>query len=400
MAAREAAQAMVGAAAPAQPKGARGRRMVWGLLAGMALAVLSWLGWQYWMSQQRPGLMPTGMAPSTAPEPASAQGEVAAPMEAASLAEAPEAPGSAAADAAVPSVAQVDAAAPVPAAAPLATPAATQVPAPSVPAKPATAPRVDRADPVPQAASVPPSPSQAEPGPQAAEAPAPEPRRRAATKVAAEAAAPAAPAGPAASAVAAQLVRSQAQAQLQAAWAALRQGDAAKAQALYQQVLAERPDDPDATLGLAVSLHRQRQHEAAWAAYQRSLQIWPDNDTARTGMLAILSDSDPATAESRLQEWVQSRPHDAAAQAALGNLLGRQGRWPEALGPLTLAQSLAPGHAAYAYNLAVALDQARRYEEALRMYRQALQQGASGASGVPVRAVERRIDELQELWTQ
>lgn len=371
--------------------------MVWGLLAGMALAVLSWLGWQYWMSQQRPGLMPTGMAPSTAPEPASAQGEVAAPMEAASLAEAPEAPGSAAADAAVPSVAQVDAAAPVPAAAPLATPAATQVPAPSVPAKPATAPRVDRADPVPQAASVPPSPNQAEPGPQAAEAPAPEPRRRAATKVAAEAAAPA---GPAASAAAAQLVRSQAQAQLQAAWAALRQGDAAKAQALYQQVLAERPDDPDATLGLAVSLHRQRQHEAAWAAYQRSLQIWPDNDTARTGMLAILSDSDPATAESRLQEWVQSRPRDAAAQAALGNLLGRQGRWPEALGPLTLAQSLAPGHAAYAYNLAVALDQARRYEEALRMYRQALQQGASGASGVPVRAVERRIDELQELWTQ
>ena len=91
----------------------------------MALAVLSWLGWQYWMSQQRPGLMPTGMAPSTAPEPASAQGEVAAPMEAASLAEAPEAPGSAAADAAVPSVAQVDAAAPVPAAALLATPAAT-----------------------------------------------------------------------------------------------------------------------------------------------------------------------------------------------------------------------------------------------------------------------------------
>jgi tetratricopeptide (TPR) repeat protein len=318
-------------------------------------------------------------------------------MEAASLAEAPEAPGSAAADAAVPSVAQVDAAAPVPAAAPLATPAATQVPAPSVPVKPATAPRVDRADPVPQAAAVSPSPNQAVPGSQTADAPAPEPRRRAANKLAAEAAALA---SPAASAAAAQLVRSQAQAQLQAAWAALRQGDAAKAQTLYQQVLAERPDDPDATLGLAVSLHRQRQHEAAWAAYQRSLQIWPDNDTARTGMLAILSDSDPATAESRLQEWVQSRPRDAAAQAALGNLLGRQGRWPEALGPLTLAQSLAPGHAAYAYNLAVALDQARRYEEALRMYRQALQQGASGTSGVPVRAVERRIDELQELWTQ
>ena len=66
MAAREAAQAMVGAAAPAQPKGARGRRMVWGLLAGMALAVLSWLGWQYWMSlpyAPRPQAQPGEKAP-------------------------------------------------------------------------------------------------------------------------------------------------------------------------------------------------------------------------------------------------------------------------------------------------------------------------------------------------
>ena len=195
----------------------------------------------------------------------------------------------------------------------------------------------------------------------------------------------------------AQLVRSQAQAHLQNAWAALRQGDAVRAQALYQQVLAERPDDADATLGLAVALHRQHQLEPAWAAYQRSLQVWPDNETARTGMLAILSESDPATAESRLREWGQTRPRDAAAQAALGGLLGRQDRWPEALGPLALAQSLAPANAAYAYNLAVGLDQARRYEDALRMYRQALQ---LGAAGVPVRAVERRIDELQEQWAR
>ena len=392
-AAREAAQAMVGAAAPPQRNGARGRRMVWGLIAGLALAVLSWMGWQYWVSQQRAGLMPVGMAPGTAPEPAAAQGEVAPPPDAASqpLDPAASAPGSTAPAASAPGV-EAMAAAPLPAPAPLAVPAVV-----ATPARQDLVPPADRS----AATALPPAartqPAQDASSPQPSEALTPEPRRRAALTAATEAAAPA---SPVASAAAAQLVRSQAQAQLQSAWAALRQGDAGKAQALYQQVLAERPDDPDATLGLAVSLHRQRQHEAAWAAYQRSLQIWPDNDTARTGMLAILSDSDPATAESRLQEWVQARPRDAAAQAALGNLLGRQGRWPEALGPLTLAQSLAPGHAAYAYNLAVALDQARRYEEAVRMYRQALQQGASGASGVPLRAVERRIDELQELWAQ
>ncbi len=384
-AARDAAQAMLGAAASPQRNGARGRRMLWGLLAGVALAVLSWLGWQYWLAQQRPGLTPVGVAPP--PAPANAQGEVAAPLDAASqaLAEAPVAPGSA------------EAAAPLHAATPMAAPATQPAPVPAAPARQGVAPRADRPDAAPQPPATSTSPTQEAPRPQSGEASTPAPQRRAALKASAEAAAPA---SPAASAAAAQLVRSQAQARLQAAWAALREGDAAKAQALYQQVLAERPDDPDATLGLAVALHRQRQHEPAWAAYQRSLQLWPDNDTARTGMLAILSDSDPAMAESRLQEWVQARPRDAAAQAALGNLLGRQGRWPEALGPLTLAQSLAPGHAAYAYNLAVALDQARRYEDALRMYRQAVQLGAQGASGVPVRAVERRIAELQELWAQ
>ncbi len=396
-AARDAAQAMLGAAVPPQRNGVRGRRMVWGLIAGVALAVLSWMGWQYWLSQQRPGLTPVGTAPGPVPEPAVAQGEVAPPPDAASqpLDGTAPTPGSTAPAASAPGVEAV-AAAPLPAPTPQAAPAAPPAVA-AAPARQDLLPRADRsaATPLPPADRT--SPAQETSDPQTAEALTPAPRRRAALKAAAEAAAPA---SPAASAAAAQLVRSQAQARLQAAWAALREGDAAKAQALYQQVLAERPDDPDATLGLAVALHRQRQHEPAWAAYQRSLQLWPDNDTARTGMLAILSDSDPAMAESRLQEWVQARPRDAAAQAALGNLLGRQGRWPEALGPLTLAQSLAPGHAAYAYNLAVALDQARRYEDALHMYRQALQLGAQGASGVPVRAVERRIAELQELWTQ
>ena len=80
------------------------------------------------------------------------------------------------------------------------------------------------------------------------------------------------------------------------------------------------------------------------------------------------------------------------AQAALGNLLGRQGRWAQALGPLTLAQSLAPDSAPHAYNLAVALDQARRYDDALQMYRYTLQLGAAGVSA---QALERRIAELQ-----
>jgi Flp pilus assembly protein TadD len=190
------------------------------------------------------------------------------------------------------------------------------------------------------------------------------------------------------------LVRSEANRQLQEAWTALGQGDAPRALSLYRQVLAERPDDPDATLGVAVALHRQKNLPEAWVAYQRSLKLWPDNATARTGLLAILSESDAPTAESRLNEWVQERPRDAAAQAALGNLLGRQSRWAEALPWLTRAQSLEPTQATYAYNLAVALDQSRRYPEAARQYQLALQ---LGGVGVPVQQISNRLRELTEM---
>lgn len=189
------------------------------------------------------------------------------------------------------------------------------------------------------------------------------------------------------------LVRSDANRQLQEAWAALGQGDAPRALSLYRQVLAERPDDPDATLGVAVALHRQKNLPEAWVAYQRSLKLWPDNATARTGLLAILSESDAQTAESRLNEWVQERPRDAAAQAALGNLLGRQSRWAEALPWLIRAQSLEPTQATYAYNLAVALDQSRRYPEAVQQYQLALQ---LGGAGVPVQPISNRLRELAD----
>ena len=91
---------------------------------------------------------------------------------------------------------------------------------------------------------------------------------------------------------------------------------------------------------------------------------------------------------------MQSRPRDAAAQAALGNLLGRQARWADALPWLARAQSLEPAQATYAYNLAVALDQSHRYAEAARHYQMALQ---LGGAGVPVPQVKNRLQELGEL---
>ncbi|WP_313069950.1 tetratricopeptide repeat protein [Melaminivora sp.] len=389
-AARDAAQAMVAARAPALPPGARTRRLVWSLVAGLVLGAAAWLGWQYWQSLH-PGssLLPAQPAPlAELPPPADeallndAEPDEPAPLLAETPADPAAAPGGGEQAPVMPG------AAPLPSVGPTA-PAAT---APAAEA-PAARPRERRGENAKlQAERAAHTAALA-----AAAAAAPAPATGTSASPPSQVTGPAHTGRVAAPGQPAALVRSHAAQRLQEGWSALRQGDAPRAQALYQQVLAERPDDPDATLGLAVALHRQRQFEPAWAAYQRSLQLWPDNETARNGMLAILSESEPATAESRLQEWVQERPRDAAAQAALGALLGRQGRWSEALGALTLAQSLAPASAAHAYNLAVGLDQVRRYDDALRMYRQALQLGAAGTTA---RAAQRRMAELQELWQQ
>ena len=393
-AARQAAQTMVGAASPsvAQAPRVRARRLVLSLLLGLLLAVVSWFGWQYWQSSQHSML---AVAPSAA-QPVGGDGAAPGAVGAAAPndAQAPADPASAALAGGGDASGTVGTAGPVAPTPPATLPARQPVGAVPLASEKGVPPepRVPRT-PVRSAAAVETNQALA---PAAQGVPAESSKSSGAVPAPASGAAAASGSTgklPAALPQDARLVRSEAQRNLQNAWTALGQGDAVRAQALYQQVLAERPDDPDATLGLAVALHRQRQLEPAWVAYQRSLHLWPENETARTGLLAILSESDPVTAESRLQEWVQTRPRDAAAQSALGNLLGRQGRWADALGPLTQAHSLAPERAAHAYNLAVALDQARRYEDALRMYRQALQ---IGGTGIPVKAIENRLQDLQE----
>ena len=373
--AREAAQSLL----TARPEAASrtGRQRKWLLAAGAAALLLpmgGWLGWMVWEASQ-PSTLVALPAPVPVPEPTPAPENTAQnqPVVQSGQTQAAIAPD-------VPKTEAV----PAPTAektvtTPTAALSASRPP-PSSPEKPA------KTKPVLAVADTAPGATAAGPPPLAKPAPAPAVGTRKAPALASATAAPAS--------TPPLVVRSEANRQLQDAWTALGQGDAARALGLYRQVLAERPDDPDASLGVAVALHQQKNLTEAWAAYQRSLKLWPDNATARTGLLAILSESDALTAESRLTEWVQSRPRDAAAQAALGNLLGRQARWADALPWLARAQSLEPAQATYAYNLAVALDQSHRYAEAARHYQMALQ---LGGAGVPVPQVKNRLQELGEL---
>lgn len=181
-------------------------------------------------------------------------------------------------------------------------------------------------------------------------------------------------------------------ADLEDAWARLERGEWAEAEAIYRRVLASRRQpEPDAALGLAVALHRQKRWTEAWDAYRASLRVWPDNPVAPTAMLSILTHTDAATAQSRLKSWVAERPQDAAAASAYGLLLGRKGQWTEAVSPLRRARELQPANGAHAYNLAVALDQLGRFADAADQYRTAV---SLGGVGVPVDAAKARLTQL------
>ncbi len=177
--------------------------------------------------------------------------------------------------------------------------------------------------------------------------------------------------------------------QAEAAFSAARWDDAQRA---YQAWLERQPDDPAALAGLALVLHRQQRWPEAWQAYQRAVQRWPDHPALRSGALAVLTRLDPASAESRLRDWIADNPGDALAQAALGTLLARQQRWTLAVEPLQQAVRLVPGDAVYHYNLALVLERLNRLDLALQHYRRSL---ALGDPGLPQASIERHISALE-----
>lgn len=178
---------------------------------------------------------------------------------------------------------------------------------------------------------------------------------------------------------------------LHAAYAALRTGDDESAARLYAARLTEAPDDPQALLGLAIAEQRLGHIDEAGAAYRRAVAADPASGAARAGKLALLGLADPQSAESRLRHWLIAHPDPLPLHFALGNLLARQKRWPEARQAYARACAGDPANPDYCHNLAVSLDRLHRPREAEKHYRQALRAQASRPGSIDPEAVARRL---------
>jgi tetratricopeptide (TPR) repeat protein len=141
-------------------------------------------------------------------------------------------------------------------------------------------------------------------------------------------------------------------------------------------------------------MHATGETAAARAFYQTALETAPHEARAQAGLLALLAEHDPESAESRLHNLLDGQPASAAAQFALGNLLAAQARWPEAEAAYFEAVSQAPGNADYRFNLAVSLDHLRRPELAAEHYRLALGGAERQSVAFPVGAARARLARL------
>lgn len=176
---------------------------------------------------------------------------------------------------------------------------------------------------------------------------------------------------------------------------ALAEGRMDDAERLYQEVVAKRPHERDALLGLAVIAHRGGQTERASDLYRQVLQEDPDNATATAALVNLSALADPVAAGSRLKQLLDQNPSAAELHHALGRVFALQKRWGEAQQAFFQAYSLKPDNAHYAYNLAVALDRLHQSAAALPYYEQSVQILKPGDIAMDRDTIQRRVRELR-----
>lgn len=104
-----------------------------------------------------------------------------------------------------------------------------------------------------------------------------------------------------------------------------------EANALFEQVASQSPDDPELLIGWAESLIEQGQYEAARPKLQRLLQLQPEHVWGRIQLGALeLAAGHPQKAAELLRPLVQSRPWNVTARYNYASALRLLGRTEEA----------------------------------------------------------------------
>jgi tetratricopeptide (TPR) repeat protein len=151
-------------------------------------------------------------------------------------------------------------------------------------------------------------------------------------------------------------------------------GRAEEGRALYERLVAERPDNPWLHFQHGHALFDQRRYREAEAAYRDALRLQPGDPEAHNNLGVVLCDGlhEYEEAETAFRDALRLRPDYPMAHTNLGVALGNQGRYREAEAAYREALRLQPDLPLAHSDLGKALSDQSRYKEAVVACREAL----------------------------
>lgn len=120
---------------------------------------------------------------------------------------------------------------------------------------------------------------------------------------------------------------------------------------------------------LGVNYDQQKDTKNAIAAYQKSLDIEPDNlDVQRALANDLFDDNQFSAAESAYQNIAENDPSDAQALLRISEIERQQGKYNEALANLDKAKALVPDSLEIQYNEGLLYDALGRFDDAAGVF--------------------------------
>lgn len=149
-------------------------------------------------------------------------------------------------------------------------------------------------------------------------------------------------------------------------------GNLAQAGALYGQVLAQEPDNPNALHLMGVLAHQSGKHEAAIGYIERAQALRPDDADIRNNLgMAYLGAARLEAAVREFERALALRPGFPQAHDNLGDALLAQGRCADARRHYQAALAAMPERAALHGKLGSVAEAEGRLDEALSCYQRA-----------------------------
>lgn len=183
---------------------------------------------------------------------------------------------------------------------------------------------------------------------------------------------------------------------IQAGYQAYKLQNFSGAKQFYSSALRDAPENRDALLGLAATATRMGRLDIALGHYQVLLTMNPQDALAKSGVLSLASLSgDLPRLESEVKILLSDHPSDAHLHFLLGSLYSSTGNWNGARESFYRAVDLDKFNPDYVYNLAVSMDHAASYREALSYYKQAKAISLVASPTFSLESLNARINVLE-----